>query len=287
MTEDEDHPRLALRAALWAKSSGVIPPRIMRTLMAVRRGQRRRARRRRELRGDTLSSRPAVHGIDGKLDDLFGGRPGFFVEAGANDGYQQSNTYFLEHFRGWSGVLVEAVPDLAAAARRERPSSQVFCCALVAPEQAGQRIPMFYGDLMSVAGGARGDAASDREWVGHALAGSPESTYSFAATGRTLSSVLDEARAPEIDLLSLDIEGHEAAALRGLEPERHAPRYVLVEILDAAATRDDVESALGDLYIPIRWLSPRDLLFVRSDLRDGRPEVGPGGPGDDAGDCRT
>jgi hypothetical protein len=41
--------------------------------------------------------------MDRKLDELFDGRPGFFVEAGANDGYQQSNTYYLEHLRGWSG----------------------------------------------------------------------------------------------------------------------------------------------------------------------------------------
>jgi hypothetical protein len=37
---------------------------------------------------------------------------------------------------------------------------------------------------------------------------------------------------------------------------------------------------IGEHYSPIRWLSPRDLLFVRRDLRAGRPEVPPGAPVD-------
>ena len=40
-------------------------------------------------------------------------RGGVFVEAGANDGYAQSNTYYFERMRGWSGVLIEPVPELA------------------------------------------------------------------------------------------------------------------------------------------------------------------------------
>src|SRR5438067_1783042 len=35
-----------------------------------------------------------------------------FVEAGAHDGYTESNTYYLARFRGWSGVPVQAIPEL-------------------------------------------------------------------------------------------------------------------------------------------------------------------------------
>src|SRR5680860_384457 len=56
---------------------------------------------------------------------------GVFVEAGANDGIWQSNTYLLER-RGWRGVLIEPIPELFDRCRRNRPQSQVYNCALVA-----------------------------------------------------------------------------------------------------------------------------------------------------------
>ena len=62
-----------------------------------------------------------------------------FVEAGAFDGYEQSNTYWLERFRGWAECLrVEPVPELYREAKRNRPSAKVFNCALGTEEQAGQ-----------------------------------------------------------------------------------------------------------------------------------------------------
>ena len=61
--------------------------------------------------------------MDRQLDEILAKRGGFFVEAGANDGYRQSNTYLLERARGWTGILVEAIPDLARRCARERPRS--------------------------------------------------------------------------------------------------------------------------------------------------------------------
>ena len=39
-------------------------------------------------------------------------RNGFFVEAGAADGERFSNSLFFDKSRGWSGLLVEANPEL-------------------------------------------------------------------------------------------------------------------------------------------------------------------------------
>ncbi len=55
---------------------------------------------------------------------------GFFIEAGAYDGFRQSTTYYLEKFRGWRGLLVEPIPELARAASKER-SVPVINAALV------------------------------------------------------------------------------------------------------------------------------------------------------------
>src|SRR5690606_11138553 len=51
---------------------------------------------------------------------------GYFVEFGAGDGKTLSNTWWLEHHRGWHGLLCEPEPrNLAKISRRSRPRSVV------------------------------------------------------------------------------------------------------------------------------------------------------------------
>lgn len=42
--------------------------------------------------------------------------------------------------------------------------------------------------------------------------------------GRTISELIDDHLTQPVDLLSLDIEGYELKALRGLDLSRHQPR---------------------------------------------------------------
>jgi FkbM family methyltransferase len=189
---------------------------------------------------------------------------GFFVEAGANDGYHQSNTYWLERVHGWRGVLVEPVPSLYRAAVRERRNARVFNCALVSTGYTEDRVRLLYGGMMTTVSGTRGTDDADRAWVqaAHAV-GQEKPEHELTVAGRTLSSILDEVQAPEIDLLSLDVEGFEPQALAGLDFDRHAPRWILVEIREGASSRDEVETVLGDLYETVEQLSPYDVLCRR------------------------
>jgi FkbM family methyltransferase len=191
------------------------------------------------------------------------GGPGFFVEAGAFDGYVQSNTYWLERFAGWRGLLIEPIPELYREAVRNRPASRVMNCALVPPAASGEPVRMRYGGTMSIVAGARGGDEGDAAYLRSAFA-IPEEPYEVEVTGRTLSEVLDDAGAPEVDLLSLDLEGYEAQALEGLDLERHAPRFILVEVQDEPAEQL-VASVLGERYRVTERLSPMDVLFERDD----------------------
>lgn len=214
-----------------------------------------------EARGSDAHSRPAQHDLDTKLDAIIGRQGGFFVEAGAYDGFTQSNTYWLERFRGWRGLLVEPVPELAQRAKVVRPAATVVQCALGDEERAGQMLRMEFGGLMSVVAGAR-----EADWTAIGTRDGWGEPYSFDAEARTLSSILDQIGAPEVDLLSLDVEGFEAPALRGLDLVRHAPRYILVEIHNRENDLPPVASILDARYSVYEWLSDVDLLFVRRDL---------------------
>jgi FkbM family methyltransferase len=239
-----------------------LPAPARRAIWRARRAAGRRRRRRLEARGDWSLSYPALHELDRQLEGIVGERPGFFVEAGGNDGYLQSNTYALERRHGWRGILVEPEPELARECALERPSSTVVRAALVAPEFPEPEVTLRFGGLMTL---IVGGGLDDDEWVAAAhTAGQEAPDHEFTAPARTLSSILDEGGAPEIDLLSLDIEGYEPQALAGLDLDRHAPRRILVEMRDPETGRAPIEAVLGGRYRAAGALSPYDFLYERT-----------------------
>lgn len=243
-----------------------MPGPMRRALWRIRNARARAHRRALEAKGDYSLSAPALHDIDAQLVRYLDFDGGFFVEAGANDGYNQSNTYRLERVRGWRGVLIEPVPALYHEARIERNGSHVFNCALVSKEHNGEPIRLIYGGMMTTVAGTRDSEAADHAWVekAHAVA-QEEPKHEFTVAARTLSAILDEVHAPEIDFLSLDVEGFEPQVLAGLEFERHAPRWILVEIREGGCSREEIEAILGDRYAYIEQLSLYDTLYRRRD----------------------
>jgi len=205
--------------------------------------------------------RPALLDLDRKLSKYLNFRKGFFIEAGANDGYTQSNTYFLERVLGWNGVLVEAIPELYAKCVRTRRRARVFNSALVAPSYCQSTVRMHFADLMSVTDGAMKSAdAQDKHIKAGMACQSIRETYSVEVPARTLESILDEARAPaEIDFMSLDVEGYELQVLEGLNIARYRPKFMLVE----ARFFDEVKSYLMSRYEVAEKLTHHDYLFRR------------------------
>jgi FkbM family methyltransferase len=215
-------------------------------------------------------SHPAHDDLDRKLVAYLPERNGIFVEAGAYDGYSASNTYWFERFRDWSGVLIEPLPELAEIARRERPQSQVFQCALVPPDHGGDLVTLHYGGTMSVLAGVWGGEEEAHARTGADVEG--REAYTIEVPARVLSAVLDDASITDIDLMTLDVEGFEACVLRGLDLGRHAPRFLLVEMLREEEERSIIEAILGADYRYEAQLSHRDHLYRRV---TGRSVVSP------------
>jgi len=221
-------------------------------IQAIRTSRRLR-RRGFEALGSARYSRPEIKGLEKYLDF----RGGYYVEAGANDGFRQSNTYYLERFKGWSGVLIEPIPELYERCVRERPRSQCFNCALVEPGSADTTV-MRFGDLMShVSNSDEPSASVDAANWGWSRA------YDVVVPTRTLSQVLEEAPAPQWDFLSLDLEGHEEQALAGLDFSRHLPRYILVEAFSMQERLPRLERIFDGRYDLVERLTSQDLLFRR------------------------
>lgn len=96
----------------------------------------------------------ALNQLDIKLKKYLNFRRGYFIEAGANDGVKQSNTLYFEKYKGWRGILIEPIPNLAKKCRINRPKCIVENCALVPFDFQETYIEMQYCNLMSLVKGA-------------------------------------------------------------------------------------------------------------------------------------
>jgi FkbM family methyltransferase len=209
--------------------------------------------------------RPSQNNLDRKLEKYLNFRNGFFIEAGANDGYSQSNTFYLEKKLGWSGVLIEGIPELYEKCKRERTNSSVHNCALVSNDFSFTSATMHYAHLMSVVDGS---LKTEEEQNKHIQAGIDvqrlDRTYSISVPARTLSSILDEiSDLPTIDFLSLDVEGYELNVLKGLTFSKHRPKFILVE---ARYFNEIDEFLVNNGYEMIEKMSCLDFLYERKEI---------------------
>lgn len=182
------------------------------------------------------------HGEDFLLEKIFKGKSnGYFVEVGCLDGIEFSNTYFFER-KGWKGICLEAHHDFIPALRQNRPGAQVVHCA-IGEEDRDEVI--FYankaGSLSTV------DRSEEERWkknYADDFSGFEEQKVSM----RTLTSVFDEYHPQHIDFVSLDIEGYEVNALKGLDLNKYRPHIFIIEYKD-----DDHKNLLEEILFPSHY----------------------------------
>ena len=217
-----------------------------------------------EFFGDDQLSKPALNDLDKKLSKYFNYKRGVFLEVGANDGFKQSNTYYLEKILKWKGILIEGIPELYKECLKNRgKQNYIVNCALVSDNYSKATIEMQYADLMSTTKGAFGSELVEKEHVKTGLSiQNINKTYSVEVPALTLTKVLKSApeKLKAIDLLSLDVEGFELEVLSGFDLDLFSPKYILVETSEI----ESVEKKLSRKYNLIDKLTYHDYLFKNS-----------------------
>ena len=201
----------------------------------------------------------ALNELDRRLEPYLDRDQGVFIEAGANDGIQQSNTLYFEKYRGWKGLLVEPIPELAKRCRKNRPQCEVANTALAPFGFPDKQITMRFCGLMSLVKGAMKSSREEQEHVELGSVCQRLEPYEVTVPVSTLSDLWERHQLEEVDLLSLDVEGFELQALQGLDMKRHRPRLMLIE----ARYRNEVDQYLEPWYRPIADLSHHDVLYQR------------------------
>ncbi|HAC81720.1 MAG: FkbM family methyltransferase [Candidatus Binatia bacterium] len=155
------------------------------------------------------------------IRDFFQDRKeGFFLDVGAAWPVYGSNTYYLEKHLGWTGIGIDALADYAPHWAKLRPKS-TFLVSLVTDKTGGS------GKFFKSAG--LGISSTDREHAAGRMFGVDVEPEEISVPMATLNDLLDREGITKVDLVSMDIEGHELKALRGFDIERFQPELLVIE----------------------------------------------------------
>tara|TARA_B100000965_G_scaffold406453_1_gene445481 strand:- start:2664 stop:3323 length:660 start_codon:yes stop_codon:yes gene_type:complete len=173
---------------------------------------------------------------------------GVFIEAGANDGIIQSNTYYFEKELNWTGLLVEPNSFKFKECIQNRPNSICENYALVSSEYKNSTIKgSFSGPTNSLTGRVI-DKKSEvfnrnilKEFFLHI-----KQREIIKVNCTTLTDLLIKNKIEKIDLLSLDVEEYELPILKGLDFELFRPKYLLIEIFPFEKSKQEMFNFLED-----------------------------------------
>ena len=187
-------------------------------------------------------------------------KKGFYIECGAANGIEQSNTAALNFHYDWTGLLIEPNPFQYQNILKHRVSpfwveAKTFAacvavnCALVSHQYKEEYIEGFFSaDPRCLQGPMTDSEIEDLEQDADALKeledclcaqiktnndydkkryGDHSKTLEVPA--KTLDWVLGSHEIEKADFFSLDVEGYELEVLKGWSPDKYPIKYVLIE----------------------------------------------------------
>ena len=186
----------------------------------------------------------SINNLDKKLLKYLNFKEGFYIECGANDGVNQSNTWYFEKVLNWRGVLIEPNKTSFKNLKNNRSSKNIFRnVALVSEDfkNKNEEIYLSENNLESKLTNA-------------------VNPLSQKVATETLNNILKELNINKINFFSLDVEGYEEEVLKGLNLNIFDIDYILIETNNF----DKINFMLKNCnYILKEKLSFHDYLFKK------------------------
>lgn len=145
---------------------------------------------------------------------------GRFLDIGAHDGISTSNTYTLESELNWTGICVEANPALADKCKINRPNSEVMQAAVWSKKtKINFELPHSGNDFLSRIGGI--------SYNNNYFEQDFKQVEVLPMTTCTMMDVIKNET--YFDYFTLDVEGAELEALKGIDWGRVEFGYIALE----------------------------------------------------------
>lgn len=213
-----------------------------------------------------IKSKGQKNQVDRILQHFNNKKNGFFIEAGAWDGEQLSNTIFLETQLGWTGLLVE--PNKGAfdlLVTKKRNSYSINSC--LATRGYAEKVKF---DTANLLGKIAIDDDPNKEAKENDILyfeNSPEFQHKEIARETVtvqcfpLYSILLALGNPRVDFLSLDIEGSEMDVLRTIPFDKIDIELLLIETNQSNITA--MIALMSNAGYEATEVPPFDHMFVK------------------------
>jgi len=196
-------------------------------------------------------------GEDRLLYDLFNKKTdGVCVEVGGYDGITGSNTYFFEGL-GWRCLIIEPMPDFC---------KKIFACRK--SEVVEVAVSDFKGETIFYVAEGVETLSTMKYDAGHferIFKDGAHSIREIQVKTDLLDSIFQLKDFSNIDFLTLDVEGNEMSALRGMSFDSIRPRVMIIEDSSFGANSEVYEFMLSKNYVRFKRTGCNDWYADRND----------------------
>jgi FkbM family methyltransferase len=148
-------------------------------------------------------------------------RNGFFVEIGASDGIELSNTFLLENNFGWRGICVEPIPAKFGLLCNNRLNS--VCYQEAVYDETGKPVVFDICNQADMLSGISDNIDCHKTVVN-------QNKTQITVNTISLNDLLDKSNSPTfIEYLSLDTEGSELEILKSVDFQKYTFGLIDVE----------------------------------------------------------
>ena len=157
-----------------------------------------------------------------------------FVEIGAADGVENSNSCWLEGSKGWRGLLVEPNPLYSNTLRLNRPRAKI-------DNRAASSVDEPFADFILAGQFSSFSSTADSDFHAFRRKGKHVQVPIVSA-----ERILEEAQIPYVvDFLSIDTEGSELDILKSIDFSKHEFRFISIEHNYVEPRRSEILSFLS------------------------------------------
>jgi len=161
---------------------------------------------------------------------------GFFIEIGASDGIELSNTYLLETTYKWRGICCEPIPKRFENLVKNRPNS--ICYNQAVYSQSGLSVTFDIANDYDLLSGIS-------EYINTYKSCVDKNKTSIQVQTISLLDVLDKASAPSfINYMSLDTEGTELEILKKFDFGKYTFGLIDIEHNFVEPRRTEIKNLL-------------------------------------------